>query len=88
MKTIEIKGSFRTELGKKSSKKTRKEGMYPALFMEKRKTFIFMLMKTPLKILSILLMLISLILNLEGKEYKVVLQDIQFHPVTDKITTC
>jgi large subunit ribosomal protein L25 len=31
MKTIEIKGSLRTELGKKSSKKTRKEGNVPCV---------------------------------------------------------
>ncbi len=60
MKTIEIKGSFRTELGKKSSKRSEKQEMYHVLSMGKKRIFIFMLMKTVLKTLYILLKLILL----------------------------
>jgi large subunit ribosomal protein L25 len=35
MKTLEIKGSLRTELGKKSSKNTRKEGNVPCVIYGK-----------------------------------------------------
>ena len=41
MKTIEIKGSFRTELGKKSSKEIRKEGNVPCVIYGKEKNIHF-----------------------------------------------
>ena len=53
--------------------------------MEKKRIFISMPMSSVLKILFIHLKLILLNLNIEDKEYKVVLKDMQFHPVSDKI---
>ena len=41
MKTIEIKGSFRTELGKKSSKQIRKAGNVPCVIYGKEKNIHF-----------------------------------------------
>ena len=41
MKTIEIKGSFRTELGKKSSKEIRKTGNVPCVIYGKEKNIHF-----------------------------------------------
>jgi large subunit ribosomal protein L25 len=85
MKTLEIKGSLRTELGKKSSKKTRKEGNVPCViygkennihFQAHENSFINLIYTPDAHIVN---------LNLDGKDYKVVLQDVQFHPVTDKI---
>jgi len=40
MKTIEINGSFRNELGKKSSKEIENQAQYLVEFMEKKKIFI------------------------------------------------
>ena len=41
MKTIEIKGSFRTELGKKSSKQARKAGNVPCVIYGKEENIHF-----------------------------------------------
>ena len=86
MKTIEIKGSLRTELGKKSSKKTRKEGNVPCVIYGKEHNVHFHAHENSFKNLVYTPDAHIVKLDLEGKEYNVVLQDIQFHPVTDKIT--
>jgi large subunit ribosomal protein L25 len=86
MKTLEIKGSFRTELGKKSSKKTRKEGNVPCVIYGKEQNIHFQAHENSFKNLVYTPDAHIVNLNLDGKEYRVVLQDIQFHPVTDKIT--
>lgn len=86
MKTLEIKGSFRTELGKKSSKKARKEGNVPCVIYGKEKNIHFQVHENSFKNLVYTPDAHIVKLDLEGKEYKVVLQDIQFHPVSDKIS--
>ena len=86
MKTIEIKGSLRTELGKKSSKNTRKEGNVPCVIYGKEQNIHFHAHENSFKNLVYTPDAHLVNLNLDGKEYKVVLQDIQFHPVSDKIT--
>jgi large subunit ribosomal protein L25 len=86
MKTLEIKGSLRTDLGKKSSKNTRKEGNVPCVIYGKEQNVHFLTHENNFKNLVYTPDAHLVNLNLDGKEYKVVLQDIQFHPVTDKIT--
>ena len=86
MKTIEIKGSLRTELGKKSSKKVRKEGNVPCVIYGKEQNVHFHAHENTFKNLIYTPDAHLVNLDLEGKEYKVVLQDVQFHPVSDKIT--
>jgi large subunit ribosomal protein L25 len=86
MKTIEIKGSVRTELGKKSSKKTRKEGNVPCVIYGSEQNIHFHTHENSFKNLVYTPDAHIVNLDLDGKQYKVVMQDIQFHPVTDKIT--
>jgi large subunit ribosomal protein L25 len=86
MKTLEIKGSIRTELGKKSSKKTRKEGNVPCVIYGKEKNIHFQAHENSFKNLIYTPDAHIVNLNLGEKDYKVVLKDVQFHPVTDKIT--
>jgi len=86
MKTIEIKGSIRTELGKKSSKKTRKEGNVPCVIYGSEQNIHFHTHENSFKNLVYTPDAHIVNLDLDGKQYKVVIQDIQFHPVTDKIT--
>ena len=86
MKTIEIKGSLRTELGKKSSKKVRKEGNVPCVIYGKEQNVHFHAHENTFKNLIYTPDAHLVNLDLDGKEYKVVLQDVQFHPVSDKIT--
>ncbi len=86
MKTIEIKGSLRTELGKKSSRKTRQEGNVPCVIYGKEQNIHFQAHENSFKKLVYTPDAHIVRLDLEGKEYRMVMQDIQFHPVTDKIT--
>lgn len=85
MKTIEISGSIRTDLGKKSSKKLRKAGDVPCVIYEKDTNIHFHAHENSFTNLIYTPDAHLVKLNLEGKEYKAVLKDIQFHPVTDKI---
>lgn len=85
MKTIEIKGSFRTELGKKSSKKTRKDGNVPCVIYGKEKNIHFQAHENSFKNLVYTHEAHLVKLIIEDKEYKAVLKDMQFHPVKDNI---
>jgi large subunit ribosomal protein L25 len=85
MKTIEINGSLRTELGKKSSKEIRKAGNVPCVIYKKDQNIHFFAHENSFKNLIYTPDAHIVRLNLDGKAHEVVLQDIQFHPVTDKI---
>jgi large subunit ribosomal protein L25 len=85
MKTIEIKGSFRTELGKKSSKKIRKAGNVPCVIYGKEKNIHFQAHENSFKGLVYTPEAHLVKLIIEDKEYNAVLKDMQFHPVKDNI---
>ena len=85
MKTIEIKGTFRTELGKKSSKQIRKTGNVPCVIYGKEKNIHFHAHENSFKNLVYTAQAHLVKLSIEDKEYKAVLKDMQFHPVNDKI---
>jgi len=85
MKTIEIKGSLRKDLGKKSSKKTRKAGNVPCVIYGKDSNIHFEAHENSFKNLVYTHMAHLVKIDLEGQAYNAVLHDLQFHPVTDKI---
>ena len=85
MKTIEIKGSFRTELGKKSSKQIRKAGNVPCVIYGKEQNIHFHAHELAFKNLIYTPEAHLVNLNIDDKVYKAVLKDIQYHPVSDKI---
>ncbi|MCU0460819.1 MAG: 50S ribosomal protein L25/general stress protein Ctc [Bacteroidales bacterium] len=85
MKTIEIKGTFRNELGKKSTKKIRKEDGVPCVIYGKEKNIHFQAHELAFKNLVYTHEAHLVKLDIEGQEYKAVLHDMQFHPVTDRI---
>jgi len=85
MKTIEIKGSFRTDLGKKSSKQIRKAGDVPCVIYGKEKNIHLHASELSFKNLIYTPEAHLVKLSLDNKEINVVLKDIQYHPVSDKI---
>lgn len=85
MKTIEIKGSFRTELGKKSSKQIRKQGGVPCVIYGKEENIHFFAEELSFKNLIYTHEAHLVKLLVDDKEFNAVLKDIQFHPVSDKI---
>jgi large subunit ribosomal protein L25 len=85
MKTIEIKGSLRKELGKKSSKKSRKAGNVPCVIYMKEGNIHFEAHENTFKNLVYTHEAHLVKLDLDGQILNTVLHDLQFHPVTDKI---
>jgi large subunit ribosomal protein L25 len=85
MKTIEINGSFRKELGKKSSKELRKALNVPCVIYGGKENIHFYTHENNFTKLIFTPDAHLVNLKIEGKEYTVVLKEIQFHPVSDRI---
>jgi large subunit ribosomal protein L25 len=85
MKTIEIKGSLRTELGKKNSKQVRKSGSVPCVIYGKEQNTHFQAPELSFKDLIYTPEAHLVNLVLDGKTCKAVIKDVQFHPVSDKL---
>ena len=85
MKTIEISGTSRTELGKKNTKQIRKSGMVPCVIYGKEKNIHFQVHENSFKNIVYTPEAHLVKLFLEDKEYSLVLKDMQFHPVKDNI---
>ena len=85
MKTIEIKGSFRNETGKKHTRQLRKAGNVPCIIYGKEKNINFSAPENSFKNLVYTHEAHIVKLNIEEQDYKAVLHDMQFHPVSDRI---
>lgn len=92
MRTIEIKGTARTELGKKGTREIRKADAVPCVIygVEKDengrpKASHFTVTNAELRNLVYTPHIYCVNLNIDGKECKAILKDIQFHPVKDNI---
>ncbi|NMM49088.1 50S ribosomal protein L25/general stress protein Ctc [Marinigracilibium pacificum] len=85
MKTVEIIGYQRANLGKKDARDLRIEGNVPCVLYGGDEQVHFY---TPAYLFRELVYTSEAHfahINIEGKEYKAILQDIQFHPVSDII---
>jgi len=85
MKTIQIKGTFRTELGKKGSKQVRKEGGVPCVIYGKDGNVHFHAPELSFKNLIYTHQAHLVEVLIDDKVFNAVLKDIQFHPVSDRI---
>ena len=86
MKSITIKGSQRESVGKVSTKALRNAGKVPCVLYGGEKPLHFSADELAFKNLVYTPNAYTAVIELEGGEsFKAVLQDIQFHPVTDKI---
>lgn len=85
MKSLEIKGSERKELGKSHTKKLRAKGNIPCVIYGGEKNLHFYVFENDLKNLVYTPNVYLVDLNIDGKTYKAIMKDIQFHPVTDHI---
>ena len=85
MKTIEIAGDLRKELGKKGSKDLRKNNNVPCVLYGGKENVHFSSHENNFSKLIYTPDAHLVNLNIEGKVYEAVLKEIQFHPVTDKI---
>jgi large subunit ribosomal protein L25 len=85
MKTVSMSGSLRENVGKKDAKKNRREGKVPCViyggkeqihFLTDEKAFSKIIFTPEVYILKI---------NVGNKEFNAIIQDIQYHPVTDRV---
>jgi len=85
MKTVSLSGSPRENVGKKDAKKNRNLGKVPCVlyggkeqvhFAVDEKSFIKIIFTPEVFLINI---------QIDGKEFNAVLQDIQYHPVSDRV---
>ena len=85
MKSITINGSSREVLGKKSTKQLRKQGMVPCVLYGEGEAIHFSAKEIDFSKLVYTPNAHTVKIILEKKELDAIIQDIQFHPLSDKI---
>ena len=92
MKTIEINGSLRAEIGKKATRELRKSDSVPCVLYGIEKdangnpvATHFTVTNDGLRNLVYTPHIYAVNLTIDGKTVTAIMKDIQFHPVTDKI---
>ena len=85
MKSFELSGVSRTDLGKKATKAVRAEGNIPAILYGGESETAFTVTETSVRNLIYTPDIFAIDLTIDGKACKAIVQDIQFHPVTDKV---
>ena len=85
MKSITIKGSERESVGKVATKALRDAGMVPCVIYGGSQPVHFAAEEKAFKNLVYTPNAHTVVVDLGGKSANVILQDIQFHPVSDKI---
>ncbi|MBO7612891.1 MAG: 50S ribosomal protein L25/general stress protein Ctc [Treponema sp.] len=92
MKSINVKGTARTATGKKASRDIRKAGAVPCNLYGEAKgenglpvAVSFSATQEELRKLVYTPEIYSVNLNIDGKEYKAIMKELQFHPVTDAL---
>jgi large subunit ribosomal protein L25 len=85
MKTIEIIGYKRANLGKTESKRLREEGNVPCILYGGKEQVAFYAPMILFRDLVYTNEAHFVHLNIEGQEFQAIMQDIQFHPVSEVI---
>ena len=85
MKSITINGSKRESVGKKSTKALRNADMVPCVLCGEKEPLHFAARELDFSKLVYTPNAHTVVIKTEDGEFNAVLQDIQFHPVTDKI---
>ena len=85
MKSITIKGSKRESVGKVATKALRNAGKVPCVIYGGDKPLHFSADEKSFKNLVYTANVYTATIELEGTKYHAILQDIQFHPVSDQI---
>ena len=85
MKTVSLSGSPRENVGKKGANILRKDGSVPAVVYGGEKQIHFSVLENEAKKLVFTPNVYLIELEIDGKKSKVILQEAQTHPVTDRI---
>ena len=86
MKSIAISGSARQNVGKRESKELRYEGKVPAVLYGGKEQTHFSVSAADLKPVLYTPEVIFVELEIDGKKAKAIVQEAQFHPLTDEVT--
>jgi large subunit ribosomal protein L25 len=85
MKTVSMSGSPRENVGKKDAKKNRREGKIPCVLYGGKEQMHFTIPDKEFSKIIFTPEVYIVQINLNGKEYQAILQDVQYHPVTDLV---
>lgn len=85
MKSFAISGSLRKNVGKRDAKELRYEGKVPAVLYGGKEQYHFAVSATDLKPVIYTPDVHFIDLDIDGKKYQAILQDAQFHPLTDQV---
>jgi large subunit ribosomal protein L25 len=85
MKQVSLSGSLRENVGKKDAKKHRKEGNIPCVMYGGKEQIHFVSGDKAFRKLIFTPEVYIVNLEIAGKTYNTVIQDVQYHPVTDNI---
>lgn len=84
MKSIELKGTIRETIGKNNSKALRANENVPCILYGGKDTVYFSVIEKDLKEIIYTPKVYFIALDINGKKYLSKIQDIQYHPVSDK----
>ena len=85
MKSVSISGSVRENVGKKDAKAQRKQGLVPAVIYGGEKQIPLLVKESEMNNFIYSPEVRYVELNVDGKVYNVTVQELQFHPVTDRL---
>ena len=85
MKVVSVSGSPRENVGKKDARRLRREGMVPCVVYGGKEQVHFVTPAVSFKDVVYTPESCLVKLDIEGKSFNVILQDIQYHPVDDSI---
>ena len=85
MKTFELKGKVRDDLGKKATKSVRNTDNTPCVLYGGENNIHFTATNSDLRKLIYTPEVYLVSLDVDGKKCNAIMKDLQFHPVTDKV---
>jgi large subunit ribosomal protein L25 len=85
MKSVSVSGSLRKNVGKKDAKMQRKNGLIPCVLYGGEKQLQILVEEKSFKDLIYTPEVRYVELDVEGQTCKAIIQDAQYHPVTDKL---
>lgn len=85
MKSIEIKGTKRTSLSKQEVKSLRNEEKVPCVLYGGKDQVHFSALASEFKPLIYTPAVHTVSIDVDGSNYQAIVQDVQFHPITDRI---
>jgi large subunit ribosomal protein L25 len=85
MKTVSLSGSLRENVGKKDAKKHRVDGKIPCVLYGGKEQIHFVVDDKPFRKIVFTPEVYLVKVNIAGTDHDTIIQDVQYHPVTDRI---